>query len=92
MIQRFCASMVACAAVTTAAAQAPAGAPAAADSARVTASVERARAAAGNEWGDTVEFFCGDRARSRAGNPEIKPTRVFDNLYALGRTTRSSGR
>ena len=50
--------------------------------------VERARAAAGGEWGETVEFFCGDSGRAnRADDPEIAPTRVFDNLYALGRTS-----
>src|SRR5262245_24633057 len=88
MIQRFCASMLAYAVVTTAAAQAPARAPAAADPARVAASVDRARAAAGSEWGATVDFFCGDAGRAnRADDPEIKPTRVFENLYALGRTS-----
>jgi metallo-beta-lactamase class B len=88
MIQRLCVSMVACAVVTTAVAQAPAGAPSAAKSAQATASVDRARAAAGNEWGATVDFFCGDAGRAnRADDPEIKPTRVFDNLYALGRTS-----
>ena len=88
MIKRFCASMLACTVVTAAAAQAPAGAPAAADSARVATIVDRARAAAGNEWGATVDFFCGDAGRAnRADDPEIKPTRVFDNLYALGRTS-----
>jgi metallo-beta-lactamase class B len=88
MIQRFCASLLACAVVTTAAAQAPAGAPAAADSARVAPIVARARAAAGSEWGATVDFFCGDAGRAnRADDPELEPTRVFDNLYALGRTS-----
>ena len=54
----------------------------------VAAIVERARAAAGNEWSETVEFFCGDSGRAnRADDPEIEPTRVFDNLYALGRTS-----
>jgi metallo-beta-lactamase class B len=88
MIHRFCASMIACMAVTTAAAQAPAGPPPATDSVRVAAIVDRARAAAGSEWGATVDFFCGDAGRAnRADDPEIKPTRVFDNLYALGRTS-----
>ena len=88
MMQRFCASMLAYAAVSAAAAQAPAGAPAAADPAQVAAIVARARAAAGNEWGATVDFFCGDAGRAnRADDPELKPTRVFDNLYALGRTS-----
>jgi metallo-beta-lactamase class B len=58
-----------------------------ADSAAVAAIVERARAAAGSEWADAVDFFCGAAGRAnRADDPEIKPTRVFDNLYAIGRT------
>jgi metallo-beta-lactamase class B len=88
MIQRLCTSMLASAVAMTAAGQAPAPAPAAADSARAAAIVERARAAAGTEWTDAVEFFCGDSGRAnRADDPEIRPTRVFDNLYAFGRTS-----
>jgi metallo-beta-lactamase class B len=53
----------------------------------VAAIVERARAAAGSEWPEAVEFFCGKSGRpNRADDPELTPTRVFDNLYALGRT------
>ena len=88
MIQRFCTSMIASALGAAAVAQAPAPAPAAGDSPAVTAIVARARAAAGSEWGETVQFFCGDAGRAnRADDPEIRPTRVFDNLYALGRTS-----
>jgi metallo-beta-lactamase class B len=88
MIPRLCTSMLASAVAMTAAGQAPAPAPAAADSARAAAIVERAHAAAGTEWTDAVEFFCGDSGRAnRADDPEIRPTRVFDNLYALGRTS-----
>ena len=58
------------------------------DSPAVAAIVDRARAAAGGEWGEAVEFFCGNSGRAnRADDPEIRPTRVFDNLYALGRTS-----
>jgi metallo-beta-lactamase class B len=59
-----------------------------ADSTEVLAIVSRARAAAGTEWTEAFEFFCGaDTARpNRADDPEIAPTRVFDNLYAIGRT------
>ena len=40
------------------------------------------------EWGDAVEFFCGDSGRAnRADDPLITPTRVFDNLYAIGGTS-----
>ena len=89
MIRRPCVSLLASAAVAMAAgAQPPAGAPPAPDSPAVTAIVERARAAAGSEWGDAVEFFCGSAGRpNRADDPELAPTRVFDNLYALGRTS-----
>ena len=71
------------------AAQAPAAAPALADSARVAELVAHARAAAGMQWSETVDFFCGrDTARAnRADDPELAPARVFDNLYALGRTS-----
>jgi metallo-beta-lactamase class B len=52
------------------------------------ASVAKARAAAGAEWGEAVEFFCGDSGRAnRADDPVLAPTKVFDNLYALGRTS-----
>ena len=68
-----------------AAQQAPPPAP---DNARAAASVARARAAAGTEWLDAVDFFCGNAGRAnRADDPQIKPTRVFDNLYAIGRTS-----
>jgi metallo-beta-lactamase class B len=88
MIPRLRTSMLASAVAMTAAGQAPAPAPAAADSARAAAIVERAHAAAGTEWTDAVEFFCGDSGRAnRADDPEIRPARVFDNLYALGRTS-----
>jgi len=69
-----------------AAAQPPAT-PAAPDNARAAAAVAKARAAAGAEWGDAVEFFCGTAGRAnRADDPLITPTKVFDNLYALGRS------
>lgn len=53
-----------------------------------SAALERARAAAGTEWRQTVEFFCGDSGRAnRADDPLMPATRVFDNLYAIGRTS-----
>ena len=73
--------------LSTANAQAPVERSPAKDAAAADA-VGRARAAAGGQWSDTVEFFCGDSGRAnRADDPVIAPTRVFDNLYALGRTS-----
>jgi metallo-beta-lactamase class B len=70
------------------------GAPAAAqptapDSAAVAAIVNRARQAAGTDWSVTADFMCtvdGGRG-NRPDDPLIAPTRVFDNLYAIGRTS-----
>jgi len=73
--------------LSTATAQVPAERSPTKDAA-AAAAVGRARAAAGDQWSDTVEFFCGDSGRAnRADDPVIAPTRVFDNLYALGRTS-----
>jgi len=80
MIQRLCFVLVPLVLGAAAATAQPADAGAAA--------VARARAAAGAEWGDAVEFFCGDSARANsATDPTITPVRVFDDLYALGRTS-----
>jgi metallo-beta-lactamase class B len=88
MIQRFCTSLLAGALGTAAVAQAPPPPSAATDSPAAAPFVARARAAAGSQWGEAVEFFCGNEGRpNRADDPEIMPTRVFDNLYALGRTS-----
>ena len=58
------------------------------NAAAVAAATARARAVAGMEWGDAVDFFCGESGRAnRADDPVLTPTRVFDNLYALGRTS-----
>lgn len=44
---------------------------------------------AGPQWAETFDFFCAanpNRA-NRADDPEIEPTRVFDNLSVIGRTS-----
>src|SRR5688572_10318735 len=89
MIRRPSVWLLASAAIAALAdAQPPAPSPLPPDSPGVTAIVDRARMAAGREWGDAVEFFCGSSGRpNRADDPELTPTRVFDNLYALGRTS-----
>jgi metallo-beta-lactamase class B len=89
MIKRCHACLLAgLAGATVVAAQPAPPAPAAPDSPAVAAIVDRARAAAGREWGDTVEFFCGTSGRAnRADDPLLEPKRVFDNVYALGRTS-----
>jgi metallo-beta-lactamase class B len=88
MIRRFCMLLLASALAAAAVAQAPAPPSGAPDSPAVAAILERARAAAGAEWGEAFEFFCGNSGRAnRADDPELRPTRVFENVYALGRTS-----
>lgn len=68
-------------------AQAP-PAPARPDTPAVTRHVEAARRAAGSEWTAAVDFICKvnpDRA-NRPDDPEIAPVKIFDNVYAIGRT------
>jgi metallo-beta-lactamase class B len=89
MIRRYCALVPAALLAMPCARAQPKDAAAPPDDARAALSVARARRAAGAEWGEAVEFFCGrDSARAnRADDPVITPTRVFDNLYAIGRTS-----
>jgi metallo-beta-lactamase class B len=50
--------------------------------------IEALRARAGTEWSEAVDFICAlnpNRA-NRPDDPEIEPTRVFDNLAVVGRT------
>ena len=59
------------------------------DTPAVTRHVDAATKAAGAEWGQAVEFICKanqDRA-NRADDPLITPTKIFDNVYAIGRTS-----
>jgi metallo-beta-lactamase class B len=75
---------------TMAAAQAPPAQPAAKpDSPEIRQRVEAIRKSAGAQWSETADFFC-DANQSRANRPDdpvIEPTRVFDNLAVVGRTT-----
>ena len=76
-------------AVVTLGAQAPQApaAPARPDTPAVTRHIDAAKKAAGSEWTAAVDFICKvnpDRA-NRADDPEIEPTKLFDNVYAMGR-------
>lgn len=84
------ASALVIAIATMAAAQAPPTQPAAKpDSPQIRQRVDTIRKSAGARWSETVDFVC-DANQSRANrpdDPEIEPTRVFDNLAVVGRTT-----
>ncbi len=67
---------------------APTPAAARPDTPAVRALVDAARRAAGSEWQEAVDFICAADANraNRPDDPLVPPTRVFDNLYAIGRS------
>jgi metallo-beta-lactamase class B len=59
------------------------------DSPQVRDRLEALRRTAGDQWADAFEFICAanpNRA-NRPDDPEIEPTRIFDNLAVVGRTS-----
>ena len=64
-------------------AQAPAAKP---DSAVVKADIEKAKKIAGTFWAEEAHFFCEAPHGNNANDPVIEPTKIFDNVYALGRS------
>jgi len=71
-----------------AAAQAPPAQQAAAkkpDSPAAAAHVAKAKQTAGAEWASEAHFFCEAPAATDANAPVIEPTKLFDNVYAMGR-------
>ncbi len=50
------------------------------------AHVAAAHAAAGTQWQEAVGYFCGPDPKLDSPNaPLLEPTRIFDNLYFIGR-------
>ena len=67
-------------------AQAPQAAPAKPDSAPVKADIEKAKKDGGTTWANEAHFFCEAPHANRPDDPVIEPTKIFDNLYAMGRS------
>ena len=67
------------------AAQQP-GPPAAAkpDSPEAKQMIEQVRKDAGPRWAYAVHFWCEEPRANRPDDPAITPTRIFDNVYAIG--------
>ena len=65
-------------------AQAPPSAPAKPDSPEVKALIEKAKKSAGAQWADEAHFFCEAPRANSATDPVIVPTKIFDNVYAIG--------
>lgn len=67
-------------------AQAPAAAPPKPDSPAVQAMIQKAKQTAGTQWGEEERFFCEAPRANNANDPQIEPTKIFDNVYAIGNT------
>jgi len=84
-LQRLAQTFGLCLAIPTLAnAQAPAAAPAKPDSPQVQALVEKAKKTAGSQWAEEAHFFCEAPRGNSATDPEIAPTKIFDNVYVIG--------
>ena len=59
------------------------------DSPEVQQLLEAAKKNAGTEWAEAFDFICAlDAGRANSPtDPVIEPTKVFDNLYVIGRTS-----
>ena len=54
------------------------------DTPEITAMIEQARKAAAPEFVDAVHFWCEVPRANRPDDPPIVPTKIFDNVYAIG--------
>ena len=66
------------------AAQQPPPAAAKPDTADVKTMIDGLRATVGPRWGDAVHFWCEAPRANRSDDPPIPPTRIFDNVFAIG--------
>ncbi|HWF12079.1 MAG TPA: MBL fold metallo-hydrolase [Bryobacteraceae bacterium] len=57
-----------------------------ADSPAVKEHIEKARVIAGTLWAPDWQFFCIDPHANAATDPPIEPSKIFDNVYAIGNT------
>jgi metallo-beta-lactamase class B len=66
--------------------QAPSAGPPKPDSAEVTAHVAKAKKIGGSTWESEARFFCLLPRANSPTDPIIEPTKLFDNVYAIGRS------
>jgi len=65
--------------------QAPSNGPVNMDKPEVKALIEKAKKAAGTEWNGAERFLCEEPRGASASDPLVEPTKIFDNLYLLGK-------
>lgn len=72
--------------VLTSAAQQPPPAPSKPDTPEIRALIAQTKKAAGPRWEYAVHFWCEEPRPNRPDDPVIAPTKIFDDLYAIGNT------
>src|ERR1700685_2588636 len=60
--------------------------PAKPDSPQIKEHLEKARAIAGTQWAPAYQFFCVDPRANSNDDPPIEPSKIFDNVFAIGNT------
>src|SRR2546427_8868666 len=84
MKAQLVAGLVSSLAIATAAAQQPPQPPAKPETPEIKALIEQTRKAAGPKFAYAVHFWCEEPRANRADDPAIEPTKIFDNVYAIG--------
>jgi metallo-beta-lactamase class B len=49
--------------------------------------IAKASKTAGKQWPTEVHFFCEAPRANAANDPVVEPTKIFDNVYAIGRNS-----
>jgi metallo-beta-lactamase class B len=57
---------------------------AAPDSPAIIEQLSRLKTSVGPRWADAVHFWCEAPRANRPDDPAIQPTKIFDNVYAIG--------
>ena len=70
--------------VHPAAQQGPPVPPAKPDSPAIIEQLDRLKKSVGTRWSDAVHFWCEAPRANRPDDPVIQPTKIFDNVYAIG--------
>ena len=83
---RLAAALLLSSVVAAIAAQQPPQAAAKPDTADVKMMIDRLRTTVGPRWGNAVHFWCEEPRANRSDDPPISPTKIFDNVFAIGNT------
>jgi metallo-beta-lactamase class B len=54
------------------------------DSPQVKEHLDKARATAGTQWASAFQFFCVDPRANSNDDPAIEPSKIFDDVFAIG--------